>query len=97
MELNITNGTDKQIQFATDIATSALRAIDAEIANTEMRPESDGVTEYATILRAHRDIAIAALNAKTAKEIIDARNFVPGLIANAIKGARVKFGTTNNK
>ena len=86
--IQITTGTEKQNAWATDIANKAILTLDTEITNNDLRPASDNVTWYSENLRKARDIVATAIKAKNAKEIIEHRASLEGLVAKSIKWAR---------
>ncbi len=70
-QITVSGGSEKQNAWASKIATDWLSELDAEIANTTARPESDNVQWYADKLLAARKNLIDGFAKTSAKQVID--------------------------
>lgn len=65
------DGSQKQNEWASSIASEWMAEYDQEIANNKLRPESDGMGEYISILEDNRKKLLAGFEKITAKALIE--------------------------
>lgn len=75
--IQITKGSEKQNDWATQIANKWITKFNIQISANDLRPVSDNVSWYSDSLRFVRDSLIADISKMTAKQIIDNRNSDP--------------------